>query len=168
MGFAEHHVIGASLGGEHGIMAAVQTTGAGDAVGLERGERSRQRLDAGQMRAVSAGADGQVRIAVEQKRNVMALNRGRDGFGAVDHRAFVGVLEAKENSGDVAGFQSRANVAGKRGRVAQLRRDQIKLPAGRWNSLDHAAGNLNPLVPAKAGTQFFLPGTKAGFPLSRE
>ena len=57
-------------------MTAAQAAGAGDAVGLERGERSGEGLDAGQMRAVGAGAGDDFGMAVEQKRDIAALDDG--------------------------------------------------------------------------------------------
>ena len=108
IGLAEHHVIGASLACEHGIMTAAQAAGAGDAVGFERADRGGQRLDAGEMGAVGAGAGRELGMAVEQKRNVAALNDGGDGFGAVGQRALVARFEAKQNGGDIAGVQRAA------------------------------------------------------------
>jgi hypothetical protein len=53
-------------------------------------------------------------MAVEEERNIAALNQGRDRFGAFDKRALVGRLKAKKNGGDVAGFQRRADIARKK------------------------------------------------------
>jgi hypothetical protein len=125
-GFAEHHVIGASLAGEHGIMTAAQAPGAGDTVGLEHAERGGERRDPGEMGAVGAGAGDDFGMAVEEKRNIAALNDGSDGFDAVDQRAFVASFEAKENGRDIAGFQRRADVARKRRCVAKERREEVK------------------------------------------
>ena len=83
------------------------------------------------MGAVGAGADRDLGMAVEQERDIAALNDGRDGFGAVDQRALVACLEAKQNGGDVAGVQRRAEVARKGAGIAELRRDQIKPRGGR-------------------------------------
>ena len=55
-------------------MTAAQAAGAGDAVGLEHGERGGQGIDAGEMRAVGAGAGDECRMPVEQQRDVAALN----------------------------------------------------------------------------------------------
>ena len=114
IGLAEHHVIGASLACEHGIMTAVQAAGAGDALGFERADRGGQRFDAGEMGAVGAGADRDLGMAVEEKRNIAALNDGGDRFGAIDQRALVARFEAKQNGGDIAGVQRRGEVARKR------------------------------------------------------
>ena len=94
-------------------MTAAQAAGAGNAVGLERADGAGERLYPGEMGAVGAGTDGKLGMAVEQDRNVAALNGGRDRFGAVGQRALVALLEAKQNCGDVAGVQRRGDVAQK-------------------------------------------------------
>jgi hypothetical protein len=66
------------------------------------------------MGAIGAAAGGDLRMAVEEERNIAALNHGRDRFGVFDKRALVGRLKAKKNGGDVAGFQRRADIARKR------------------------------------------------------
>ena len=101
IGITEHHVIGAVLAGEHGIVAAAQSAGAGDAVGFQAWQRRGERLDAAQMGAVGADPADDLDAAVEQKRNVAALDRRRHRLGAVDERALVGVGEAQQDGGDV-------------------------------------------------------------------
>jgi hypothetical protein len=104
-------------------MAAEQSAGAGDALGLESAEGAGQGVDAGEMGAVGAGAGRDFRMAVDEQRDIAALNDGRDRLGAVDQRAFVVGCEAKQHRGDVAGLQCRTEVARKRRSIAKLRRD---------------------------------------------
>ena len=59
-------------------MTAAQTAGAGDAVGLEPADRGGERRDAGEMGAVGAGAGDEFGMAVEEERNIAALNDGGD------------------------------------------------------------------------------------------
>ena len=56
LGLAEHHVVGAALGREHGVVPRVQAAAAGDARRLQPFDRRGERLDAGQMRAVGAAS----------------------------------------------------------------------------------------------------------------
>ena len=128
-------------------MTAAQAAGAGDAVGLERAERGGERRDPGQMRAVCAGADGDVRTAVEEKRDVAALDNGRDRLRAVDQRALVAVLQAQQHRGDIAGVERRGKRARKRFAVADRRGDQIN-PLARGLRAHHA------IRPRAAGEDF--------------
>src|ERR1700728_903773 len=107
-------------------MTAVQPAGAGDAIGPEDIEGGGERVGAGEVRAIGAGAGRDLRMAVEEERNVAALDHGRDRFGAGYQRALVALLEAKENGGDVAGCERRVEAAGKSGGVAQKRSDEVK------------------------------------------
>ena len=91
VGLAEHDVIGASLGREHGIMTAAQAAGAGDAVGLEQRERGGEGFNAGEMGAIGAGARHEFRMAVQQQCDIALLHGGGHRLGAVDQRALVGV-----------------------------------------------------------------------------
>ena len=60
-------------------------------------------------------------MAVEQERDIATLNDGGDGFGAVDQRAFVGRFKAKQQGGDIARRQDRAEIAQEGRRVAERR-----------------------------------------------
>ena len=55
-------------------MTAAQAAGAGDAVGLERGKRRGEGLDAGKMGAIGAGARDEFGAAVEQQRDIAPLH----------------------------------------------------------------------------------------------
>ena len=55
---------------------------AGDAVGFQRRQRILQGFDAGQMRAVGAGARDQFDMTVEQQRRAVVLDRGRQRLDA--------------------------------------------------------------------------------------
>ena len=91
---AEQHVIRAELARDHGVVPRRKSADAGDAVGLQRWQRLLQRLDAGQMRAVGAGARDQFGVAVEQKRRARVLDRGRQRLDARDHGALIGRPQA--------------------------------------------------------------------------
>ena len=112
-------------------MAAAQAAGAGNAVGLERADGRGERFNAEQMRAVGSGTRGELGMAVEQERDIAALNDGGDGFGAVDQRALVGRFKAKQEGRDIARLQDRAEVAQERRRVAERRRDEIEARGAR-------------------------------------
>ena len=68
VGFAEQHVIRAELARGHRIVPRRQPADAGDAVGLQRRQGFLHRRDAGQMRAIGAGARDQLDMAIEQQR----------------------------------------------------------------------------------------------------
>ncbi len=57
------------------------------------------------MRAVGAAARHQLGMAVEQERGAFVLRHGGEFFGAVDLRALVGVGQAQQHGGDVAGVE---------------------------------------------------------------
>ena len=63
-------------------------------------------VDAGQMRAVGAGARDQIGMAVDQQRRAFVLHDRAQRLGAVDQRALVGVGKAQQHGGDVAGGQA--------------------------------------------------------------
>jgi hypothetical protein len=54
-------------------MAGAQAAGAGNAVGLERADRRGEGFNAEKMRAVGSGARGELRMAVEQERDIATL-----------------------------------------------------------------------------------------------
>ena len=64
-GFAEHHVVGARFRRGHGVMAGGEAADAGDAFRLEKRQRLGECREAGQMRAVGAGARHQLGMAVD-------------------------------------------------------------------------------------------------------
>src|ERR1700722_8999751 len=85
-------------------------------------ERSAPRgggFNARKWRAAGSGARGELMTAVEQERDIATLHGGGDGFGAVEQRAFVGRFKAKEQGGDLARLQGRAEVAQEGRRVAE-------------------------------------------------
>ena len=75
--FAEHHVVGALLGREHGIMPCRQSAGARDALRLEVGKRFAERGNASEMSAVGARTRDQFDTAVKQQRGVSVLHQVR-------------------------------------------------------------------------------------------
>ena len=76
IGLAEQHVIRAGFARDHRVVPRGQSADAGDAVGLQRWQRLLHGLDAGQMRAVGAGARDQIDMAVEQQRRAASWIAG--------------------------------------------------------------------------------------------
>ncbi len=104
---AEHDVVCISLAREHGIMTAAQAPGADDAVRLKRRKGRAQGRNSSKMRAVSASPHRDFRAAIDEKRNVAALDYRRKAFNTIDYRALVSVGEAQQDRGDVACGQGR-------------------------------------------------------------
>ncbi len=90
-GFAERHIVGASLAREHGIITAAQAAGAGDPIGLQHGKRCGESIDPLQMRAVGAGARHNPGMAIDQRRDIAPLRHAGCRSGALDQRALLGL-----------------------------------------------------------------------------
>ena len=82
---------------------------AGDAVGLQRRQGIFHRGDAGQMRAIGAGARHQLDMTIEQQRRAAVLDRRRQRLDARDHGALVGLAQPQQHRRDVG----RGEQAGK-------------------------------------------------------
>jgi len=91
--FAEHDVIGASLADQHGIMTAAQPASAGDPVRFEHGNGRDKAYSTAQMRAVGASAHHNVRMAVDDKRDIATLHHGGELFCSLDQRALISFLK---------------------------------------------------------------------------
>jgi hypothetical protein len=78
------------------------------------------------MGAVGADAPDDLGTAIEQQRNVAALDGCRDCFGAVDQRALIGLRQAQQNGRDIGGRQRRIDRACKGRRIVKSRRDKVK------------------------------------------
>ena len=90
----------------HAFVAARQTARADDALGLEAFDGFIQRPGAaGNMRAIGAGAGGELRVAVDQQGRAVVLRQR--GQRAQDRLALAGVArgEADKHAGDVAGAE---------------------------------------------------------------
>ena len=72
---AEHHVVGALLGGEHRVVPAGKPARTRDAFGFERFKCDGEIRDTAEMRAVGATARHQIGVAIEQKCGVFVLDR---------------------------------------------------------------------------------------------
>ena len=116
---AEHDVVGAGFGGEHGVVTGLKSAGAGDALGLEALDGLAERVDTGEMRAVGAGARDQIGMAVEQQRRVLVLHDRRERLGAIDQRALVRVGQPQQHRGDIGASERRGKAFGKRRRIGQ-------------------------------------------------
>ena len=81
------------------------------------------------MRAVGAGARHQLGMAADEQRRAFVLHDGGKRLGAIDPRALVGLGQAQQHGGDVAGGQGRGKRCGERSSVGDRRRHQIE--AGR-------------------------------------
>ena len=114
VGLAEHHVVGARLGGEHRVIAGGEAAAAGDPVRLERRHRGTELIGAGKMRAVGAGARDQVGAAVEDERRAGALHRGGERLEAVEQRALVVPGQRQQHGGHLDGGERRRQVSASR------------------------------------------------------
>ena len=119
-------------------MTAHQRAGAGDAVGFEERQRRGKGLDAGQMRAIGAGARHDAGAVVEEQCDIAPLHGLGQNFGAVDQRALVGLGKAQQHRGNIAGRKRGLKLRREGRRVGDRRGDEIE-----------AGGVVS--APAKAG-----------------
>ena len=94
--------------------------------GLSEGERGVERVDAGKMRAIGAGAGDDLGVAVEEERDLAGLHDGGDLLHAVDQRALVGLRQAKQHRGNVARRKRSGKLAREGCRVAERRGDEVE------------------------------------------
>src|SRR5665213_341672 len=150
IGFAEHDVIGARFRRGHGVMAGSQMADAGNAFGLELLERGCEGRNAAQMRAVGARPRRHIGMAAEQQRGASVLHDGPKRLGAVDLGALVGLGEAQQYGGDVAGRHGRRQDVGKCLCVGDRRRHQIKTRRRAWLGL-YGSRTHGPRMLAQSG-----------------
>src|SRR5665213_4554743 len=150
IGFAEHDVIGARFRRGHGVMAGSQMADAGNAFGLELLERGCEGRNAAQMRAVGARPRRHIGKAAEQQRGASVLHDGPKRLGAVDLGALVGLGEAQQYGGDVAGRHGRRQDVGKCLCVGDRRRHQIKTRRRAWLGL-YGSRTHGPRMLAQSG-----------------
>ncbi len=135
-------------------MTAVQAAGSSDPSGLEHGDRSGESLDTRQMGAVGADPRHDLGPAVDQERDVAALNCRRHRFGPVDQPALVAVGEAQQHRGNVRGVERRLDLADECRRVVKARRDKVE-PLARalrpWPSFSGKWGRIAFDFPFLAG-----------------
>jgi hypothetical protein len=87
-------------------MSGCEAATTGNAFRFQSRECRRKGVHAAEMRAISAGARRQFDMAGEEKGGTFFLDDGGQRLSAIDQRAFVGVGEAQENRGNVAGSQT--------------------------------------------------------------
>ena len=119
--FAEQHVIGACFARGHRIVPGRETADAGDAVGFQRGQRVLHRCDAGQMRAIGAGASDQFDMTIEQQRRAAVLDRRRQRLDTRDHGALVGFAQPHQYCCDVGACEQAGKAGDKLRWIVQLR-----------------------------------------------
>ena len=111
-------------------MTALQAAGAGDAVGFEERQRRGEGLDAGKMRAIGAGARHDAGMAVKDQCDIAPLHGLGQDFGAIDQRALVGLGEAQQHRGDIAGHERGVELRREGGGVGDGRGDEVEAGAG--------------------------------------
>jgi len=126
IGLAEHDVVRALFGREHGVVTGIEAAASGDAVGLERRQRLGERFRAGQVRAVGAAACDQVGVTVENEGRVMALRHGRELLDAVDEAPLVARRQPDKHGRDVTGGQCGLEDPGERIRTLDRGRHEVK------------------------------------------
>ena len=102
---AEHDVVGAGFGCEHGVVPGRKPAAAGDARRLERRERRPEGVDPVEVRAVGARARREIGMAAEEERRAGVLYGWRERLGVIDLRALVGVGQPQQHGRDVGGAE---------------------------------------------------------------
>ena len=138
-GLAEHDVVGAGFGGDHGVVPGRKPAAAGDARRLERRQRGFERIDPAQMGAVGAGACHEIGMPVEEQRCALVLHRRRKRLDVIDLPAFVGIRQAQQDGGDVGGAE-------------RVRHADARAPSDRAGSQDKGAGQGAAVRPVSLGT----------------
>ena len=147
---AEHDVVGASFGGEHGVVPGRESAAAGDARGLERRHRRHECVDAAQMRTVGAGAHREIGISVEEECRALTLHRWRERLGVIDLRALIGLRQAQQHGGNVGGVERLRESVREPGRV--LRGHEIKARDGAARISQFFSGRHGHRLPPQSGS----------------
>ncbi len=127
-------------------MPAAETAAAGDARGLEDGERRLERRETGEMGAIRLGARDQIGTAIEKERSTLVLHRRRECLGIVDPTALVGLGAPQQDRRHVGGEERFGNKHGKPRSIGSLRGHEIeargraprfgRFPSGRHDGID--------------------------------
>ena len=94
--------------------------------GFSERQRVLHRCDAGQMRAIGAGARHQFDMTVQQQRRAAVLNSRRQRLDARDHGALVGFAQPHQHRCDVGAREQAGKAGDKLRRIVHLGRREIE------------------------------------------